>query len=143
AGERIVRRVDGLRGERSDEFVLALDASDVACALGVPAALVVVLVVAAAYEGESVGAVEDVGPRRWDGEVGLRAPSGRRTVTDGKGEVHAHAPNGVGERLQAAEVLLDVVVDGDPEVLGDRRHQLARTGVEGGVDAVRRARAGN
>ena len=121
--------VDRLAQHALDEVLLAADAPAVAGAVLLPAAVLLVLVVAGADVGQ--GGVAGHGEASGLGDVEPRVPISGRVL-----EGDLHAPDGVDQVLERAEVDLDVVVDGELEVLLDGLHQEAGVVlVEGRVDA--------
>src|SRR5262249_46299655 len=106
----------------AQEVLLPGDAPEVGGRVLLPVAAarrVLVLVVAGAGGGGGGGALARVaaGGGGVEARVGVAGPGG------GRG---AGAADGVDERLERAEVELDVVVDADPEVLVDRVDQALR-----------------
>ena len=128
------QRVAEALGDRAghglaDEVLLAGDAAQVGGAVEDPLALGrAELEVAGAGVGQRLLGVERVAAAVADEEAGRRVP--HRPI-----EEERHAVDGPHQLLEAEEVDLDVVVDGDVEGLLDRPDQrLLAAGGEGGVD---------
>ncbi len=136
-GDRVVQAVlcDGC-GHDPEELMVPADAGQVALALLRPVGGIgggdprpLVLEVAGAHHLEGVVPVE------MDASRGLLVEI-RVGVVDRLGEVHADPAQCIHHVGEGVEVELDVVLDGDAEVLLDGGDHLLGTLVEGGVDLV-------
>src|SRR5437764_8706529 len=100
-----------------DEVLLPLDAPEGAARIGMPAAALEELGVAAAHVGQRLVAVQLETAR-------LQQQQARDLVPHRAGDVDLHAADGVDEPLEALEVDLGVMGYRDVEVLGDRLDEL-------------------
>ena len=136
-----VRAEPAARQERVDhaldEVLLAGDPSEVGRRIGAPLTVDVLLEVAGAHVGQRVLAVEPEAP-------GLRHVEPRLGIAHRVLEGHLDAAGAVDERLERAEVDLNVVIDRYTEVLLDRVDQTLRiVAAVRGVDPALARRAGD
>ena len=126
--ERVVLGL-GLVDDGPEEGVLPLDATEITGPVVLPIAVLLVLVVPAAGQGQGVPPVDQLAAGLADVEAGIG-------VLGRIGEVELDAADGVDRAAQTLEVDLHHVFDGNAEVRLDGLHQLVGPGVVRGVDPV-------
>src|SRR5208337_3990280 len=106
-------------GEHPEELVDPHDTPEVPRPVVYPLATFVIEVVAGTDESQGIESVQAHAAGRADVEAAA-------VVVDPVGEVHLDPAESVHDVLEAVEVQIDEVVDGDPEVLLYHRHELTR-----------------